>query len=106
LSESFLSERLTGQAIATYAADISDPKTHIVPALVPSPGAATLASAILFYDSQDEDFPAAFKPFTDIPAVSSTLAFKTLSEFSAELGQMVTDGIKYAHLYMVILVQY
>ncbi|KAL3489512.1 hypothetical protein BJX62DRAFT_239046 [Aspergillus germanicus] len=91
VSEEYVDEFL--KAIATYAADISDPKTHIVPALVPSPGAATLASAILFYDSQDEEFPAAFKPFTNIPAVSSTLAFKTLSEFSAELGQMVTDGI-------------
>ncbi|KAL2840660.1 hypothetical protein BJY01DRAFT_257287 [Aspergillus pseudoustus] len=91
VSEEYIDDFL--KAIATYAADISDPKTHLVPALVPAPGAATLASAILFYDSQDEQFPAAFKPFTDIPPVSSTLAFKTLAEFSAELGQMVTDGI-------------
>ncbi|KAL4882704.1 hypothetical protein BJY04DRAFT_206913 [Aspergillus karnatakaensis] len=81
------------KAIATFAADISDPKTHIVPALVPSPGAATLGSAILFYDSDSEEFPEIFKPFTDIPSVASTLGFKTVAEFSSELGQMVVDGI-------------
>ncbi|KAL2813484.1 hypothetical protein BDW59DRAFT_178221 [Aspergillus cavernicola] len=81
------------KAIATYAADISDSKTHIVPALVPAPETATLASAILFYDSDETEFPEIFKPFTDIPSVSSTLAFKTLTEFASELGEMVVDGI-------------
>ncbi|KAL3477299.1 hypothetical protein BJX99DRAFT_226350 [Aspergillus californicus] len=81
------------KAIATFAANISDPKTHIVPALVPSPETATLASAILFYDSDETAFPDIFKPFTDIPSVASTLAFKTVSEFASELGQMVIDGI-------------
>ncbi|KAI9375463.1 hypothetical protein BJX61DRAFT_128360 [Aspergillus egyptiacus] len=81
------------KAIATFSSDISDPKTHIVPALAPSPGTPTMASAILFYDSDEVSFPEAFKPFTDIPAVSSTLGFKTLSEFASELGQMVYDGI-------------
>ncbi|KAL5341102.1 hypothetical protein BJX70DRAFT_396158 [Aspergillus crustosus] len=91
VAEEYVDEFL--KAIATFAADISDPKTHIVPALVPSPEAATLASAILFYDSDSEEFPEIFKPFTDIPAVSSTLGFKTVAEFSDELGQMVVDGI-------------
>ncbi|GMG02083.1 unnamed protein product [Aspergillus oryzae] len=80
-------------AAATYAANISDPKTHIVPALVP--GDSLLASVILFYDSEDTSYPDIFKPFTDIPAVASTLGFKTVSEFAAETGAMVVPHIKY-----------
>lgn len=82
---------LTVQATATYAADIYDAKTHIVPALVP--GDELLASVILFYDSPNTSFPEIFKPFTDIPAVSSTLDFKTVSEFAAETGAMVVPNI-------------
>ncbi|KAJ5654157.1 hypothetical protein N7490_001160 [Penicillium lividum] len=78
-------------AIATYSANIYDAKSHIVPALVP--GDATLASVILFYDSDNSTFPEIFKPFTDIPAEASTLAFKTVAEFAAENGEVVTDGI-------------
>ncbi|CAI7611914.1 unnamed protein product [Penicillium glandicola] len=78
-------------AAATYASDIYDPKTHIVPALVP--GETTLASVILFYDSDTISYPDIFKPFTDIPAISSTLDFKTVAEFAAETGAMVVDGI-------------
>lgn len=80
------------QAIAEYAANISDPKTHIVPALVP--GDSTLASAILFYDSDSLSYPDILKPFTDIPSVSSTVGFKTVAEFAAELGELVVNGIK------------
>ncbi|KAF7596948.1 hypothetical protein BBP40_011314 [Aspergillus hancockii] len=79
------------EAAATYASNISDPKTHIVPALVP--GDELLASVILFYDSEDTSYPEIFKPFTDIPAISSTLDFKTLSEFAAETGAMVVPRI-------------
>ena len=64
-----------------------------MPALVP--GDDLLASVILFYDSEDTSYPEIFKPFTDIPAVSSTLDFKTLSEFAAETGAMVVPHIKY-----------
>ncbi|KAJ5312872.1 hypothetical protein N7508_003702 [Penicillium antarcticum] len=78
-------------AAAKYASDIYDPKTHIVPALVP--GETTLASVILFYDSDNTSYPEIFKPFTDIPAISSTLDFKTVSEFATETGAMVVDGI-------------
>ncbi|CAG7937864.1 unnamed protein product [Penicillium nalgiovense] len=78
-------------ATATYASDIYDPKTHIVPALVP--GETTLASVILFYDSDSVSYPDIFKPFTDIPAISSTLDFKTVAEFATETGAMVIDGI-------------
>ncbi|KAE8150333.1 hypothetical protein BDV25DRAFT_139898, partial [Aspergillus avenaceus] len=79
------------EAAATYASNIYDEKTHVVPALVP--GDELLASVILFYDSEDESYPEIFKPFTDIPAISSTLDFKTVSEFATETGQMVVPGI-------------
>ncbi|KAJ5757808.1 uncharacterized protein N7511_006502 [Penicillium nucicola] len=78
-------------AAATYASNIYDTKTHIVPALVP--GETTLASVILFYDSDNTTYPEIFKPFTDIPAISNTLDFKTVHEFTTELGAMVVDGI-------------
>jgi hypothetical protein len=63
-----------------------------VPALVP--GVSTLASAILFYDSDTVSYPDILKPFTDIPSVSSTVGFKTVAEFAAELGAMVVSDIK------------
>lgn len=63
-----------------------------MPALVP--GDSTLASAILFYDSDSISYPDILKIFTDIPSVSSTVGFKTVAEFAAELGQMVVTGIK------------
>ncbi|KAK1141144.1 hypothetical protein N8T08_009311 [Aspergillus melleus] len=78
-------------AAATYAANISDPKTHIVPALVP--GETLVASVILFYDSEEVSYPDIFKPFTDIPSISSTVGFKTLGEFAAETGEMVVPHI-------------
>lgn len=49
---------------------------------------------ILFYDSDTESYPEIFKPFTDIPAISNTLGFKTVAEFAAETGEMVVEGIK------------
>ncbi|KAE8386029.1 hypothetical protein BDV23DRAFT_187672 [Aspergillus alliaceus] len=49
------------QAAATYASNISDPKTHIVPVLVP--GDEPLTSVILFYDSEDTSYSEIFKPF-------------------------------------------
>ncbi|KAJ5098293.1 hypothetical protein N7532_005294 [Penicillium argentinense] len=89
VSEKYIDRFLA--AAAKYASDISDPKTHIVPALVP--GDSTLASVILFYDSDTVSYPDIFKPFTDIPAISSTVGFKTVAEFAAETGEMVVDGI-------------
>ena len=81
------------QAAATFAANISDPKTHAVPAVVP--GQSVMASVILFYDSDTVSYPDIFKPFTDIPAVSNTLAFKTLSELATETAVQVIPDIKY-----------
>lgn len=49
---------------------------------------------ILFYDSDTTSYPYIFKPFTDIPAISSTVGFKTVAEFAAETGEVVMDGIK------------
>lgn len=63
-----------------------------MPALVP--GDSTLASAILFYDSDTVSYPDILKPFTDIPSVASTLGFKTVAEFATELGAMVVPEIK------------
>lgn len=65
-----------------------------MPALVP--GDTLVASVILFYDSEEVSYPDIFKPFTDIPSISSTVGFKTLSEFAAETGEMVVPHIKYA----------
>ncbi|EYE96924.1 FAD-binding oxidoreductase [Aspergillus ruber CBS 135680] len=79
------------EAAATFSADISDPKTHVVPAVVP--GKTTMASVILFYDSDTISYPDVFKPFTDIPAVSNTLAFKTVGEFADETAAMVIPHI-------------
>lgn len=81
------------KASATFAANISDPKTHAVPAVIP--GDATMASVILFYDSDHISYPDIFKPFTDIPAVSNTLAFKTLAELALETAAVVIPHIKY-----------
>ncbi|KAJ5246364.1 hypothetical protein N7468_001347 [Penicillium chermesinum] len=79
------------QASATFAANISDKKTHVVPALIA--GNSTLGSVILFYDSDTIAYPESLKPFTDIPAISSTVGFKTMSEFAAETGEAVTPHI-------------
>lgn len=86
---------LIDKAAATFSANISDPKTHVVPAVVP--GKSPMGSVILFYDSDTVSYPDIFKPFTDIPSVSSTLAFKTLREFADETAIQVIPNIKYAH---------
>ncbi|KAJ5496405.1 hypothetical protein N7463_008392 [Penicillium fimorum] len=91
LSSKYINEFLA--AAATYASDIYDPKTHIVPTL--TAGETTLTTMILLYDGDSISYPDIFKPFTDIPAISSTFDFKTVAEFTAETGAMVIDGIKY-----------
>ncbi|RDW84878.1 hypothetical protein BP6252_02468 [Coleophoma cylindrospora] len=83
------------EAIANFSSNISDPLSHVVPAVVPSgPNPTdTIGAAILFYDSDTISFPDCLKPFTDIPSIANTMAFKTVAEFAAENGQVVTDGI-------------
>ncbi|PYH40334.1 FAD-binding oxidoreductase [Aspergillus saccharolyticus JOP 1030-1] len=79
-------------ATAAFAANNTDPKTHIVPAVVPSADSA-VGSVILFYDSPNVSYPDAFKPFTDIPAEANTMAFKTVAEMAREMGEVVTSHI-------------
>ncbi|PBP17938.1 putative fad binding domain-containing protein [Diplocarpon rosae] len=82
-------------AIAAYAANITDPLSHIIPASIAvgrDPVTAT-GAAILFYDSDTVSTPECFKPFFAIPSVASTMAFKTLAEFADETGTAVVSGI-------------
>ena len=84
------------EAIANYSADIYDPKSHIVPAVVPSYSNGTITSErafILFYDRATDDYPAILQPFLDIPTVASTMDFKTVSGFAIETGELVTAHI-------------
>lgn len=83
---------ISWQAAATFSPNISDPKTHVVPAVVP--GKSPMASVILFYHSDTISYPDIFKPFTDIPSVSSTLGFKTLREFADKTAAMIIPHIK------------
>lgn len=96
VSEEHIDEFL--EAAATFAANNSDPKTHAVPAVVP--GDALMASVIIFYDSDEVSYPEAFKPFTDIPSISSTLDFKTLAEFADETAAVVLPHIKYVPTFL------
>ncbi|PBP18029.1 hypothetical protein BUE80_DR011177 [Diplocarpon rosae] len=82
-------------ATAAYAANITDPLSHIIPASIAvgrDPVSAT-GAAILFYDSDTVSSPECFKPFFAIPSVASTMAFKTLAEFADETGTAVVSGI-------------
>ncbi|KAK2753057.1 hypothetical protein FQN55_005017 [Onygenales sp. PD_40] len=78
-------------AIATFSADFSDPKSHIVPAIIA--GENPVAAVILYYDSPTINDPDCFKPFMNIPSIGNTLDFKTLPEFALETGTAVVPGI-------------
>jgi hypothetical protein len=81
-------------AIANYSAYNTDPRSHIVPMIIPDANAKVSASAvILFYDSATESNPACFAPFFDIPSIANSVAFKTLADFSVETGALVVPGI-------------
>ena len=83
-------------AIANYSASgINDPLSGLVPAVVS--GSPNVAAAILFYDSETKGYPDCFKPFTDIPSVENTLAFKTLTQLAEETATLVVPGVKYVH---------
>jgi hypothetical protein len=90
VSEEYLSDFLA--AVADYASNITDPLSHIVPALVPST-TGTLGSVILFYDSPNISYPDCFSAFTNIPTIASTLSFRTVANFSRETGEVVVDDI-------------
>lgn len=69
-----------------------DPKSAVIPAVVA--GNPNIAVVILFYNSDTVSFPNDLLPFTNIPSVSSTLAFKTLQEFSDETAVVVVPDLK------------
>lgn len=83
---------ISSQALATYAADIYDPKSHVTPLI--SYGAMDVVAAFLFYDSDEISNPDILKPFTDIPAVHSTVGFRTLANIAEETDVLVIHGIK------------
>ncbi|CZS88437.1 related to 6-HYDROXY-D-NICOTINE OXIDASE [Rhynchosporium agropyri] len=82
-------------ASAKYTANITDPKSHIIPATVATTRTPVdfIAAVILFYDSETDSNPACFKPFFDIPAISNTMAFKTVADFADETGTSVVPNI-------------
>ena len=80
------------QALATYAANIYDPRSHATPSIFS--GAMDAAAALLFYDSDEVSDPEILKPFTDIPAVYSTVGFRTLASMADETQAIVIRGIK------------
>ena len=61
--------------------------------VVPLDATSAMGSAVLFYDSDTVASPPCLEPFLAIPALSSTMGFKTLAEFAAEVGGLVVDDI-------------
>ena len=53
-----------------------------------------VVAAFLFYDSDEISNPDILKPFTDIPAVHSTVGFRTLANIAEETDVLVIHGIK------------
>ncbi|KAI5301739.1 hypothetical protein KEM56_001408, partial [Ascosphaera pollenicola] len=81
-------------AAAKFSANIDDPKTHVVPAVVAGiNGNPTVASVILFYDSETESNPESLKMFTDLKASASTMGFKTVKELAVQNGAVVVENL-------------
>ena len=87
-----LSDCSVTQALATYAADIYDPKSHVTPLIFY--GATDSVATFLFYDSDEVSNPEILQPFTELPAVHSTVGFRTLASIAHETAAMVIHGIK------------
>ncbi|KAM5343818.1 hypothetical protein ACJ41O_012355 [Fusarium nematophilum] len=81
------------KAIAHFSAFNADPLAHIVPQVIAVDEKTTIGGVILYYDSDLNPEPECFRPFFDLPAVSSSFAKKTLAEFSDDTGQLVTPNI-------------
>ncbi|CAF9930087.1 MAG: hypothetical protein ALECFALPRED_004513 [Alectoria fallacina] len=79
------------EAIANYSMNAKDPKSAVIPAVVA--GDPNIAAVILFYNSDTVGFPDDLLPFTNIPSISSTLAFKTLQQFSDETAVVVVPDL-------------
>ena len=80
-------------ATANYSLHSKDPKSACIPAVMASD--PPIGAAILFYDSDNETFPADLQPFTDIPSISNTLALKPLKDFADETAVVVIPNLKY-----------
>ncbi|KAH6688474.1 FAD binding domain-containing protein [Plectosphaerella plurivora] len=80
-------------AVANFSAFNTDPKSHIVPMVVPSDATNSVGSAVLFYDSETDSNPECFAPFFAIPSIASTMGFKTVSDFAIEVGGLVVEDI-------------
>lgn len=85
------------EAVATYAADIYDAKSHIIPTVGFSANNSTgelssYAYVVLFYDDSEETSPEILKKFLGIPNVGNTLEFQTIANLATETGKSVIDG--------------
>ncbi|KFY05073.1 hypothetical protein O988_00289 [Pseudogymnoascus sp. VKM F-3808] len=97
VAEEYLPQFL--EATANYSSAITDPLSHIVPAVIPAPSGSdfshvpAVGAVILFYDSDTVTYPKCFEAFTSIPNIGNTLDFKTMSEFTTETGTAVVPHI-------------
>ncbi|OBT50517.1 hypothetical protein VE04_08764 [Pseudogymnoascus sp. 24MN13] len=84
------------EATANYSSAITDPLSHIVPAVIPVPSGSEInyiGAVILFYDSNTLTYPRCFEAFTSLPNIGNTLDFKTMDEFTTETGAAVVPHI-------------
>ncbi|KFY11746.1 hypothetical protein V491_07077, partial [Pseudogymnoascus sp. VKM F-3775] len=84
------------EATANYSSAITDPLSHIVPAVIPVPSGSDInyiGAVILFYDSDTLTYPRCFEAFTSLPNIGNTLDFKTMDEFTTETGTAVVPQI-------------
>ncbi|KAI5284717.1 hypothetical protein KEM54_001124 [Ascosphaera aggregata] len=83
------------QASAEFAANINDPKTHVVPAIIPGinkkPDSATV---FLFYDSDTKSYPESLQMLTNLKSTASTSDSKTVKQLSVENAVTVIRNIK------------
>ncbi|OBT85870.1 hypothetical protein VE02_06072 [Pseudogymnoascus sp. 03VT05] len=99
LESPFVFDSLTllhAYATANYSSAITDPLSHIVPAVIPVPSGSDInyiGAVILFYDSDTLTYPRCFEAFTSLPNIGNTLDFKTMDEFTTETGAAVVPHI-------------
>lgn len=81
------------EATANYSLNSKDPKSACITAVISTD--PPVGATILFYDSATETFPTDLQPFTNIPSISSTLARKSLKQFTDETATIVVPDLKY-----------